>query len=133
MPNKKNEKEKPAPMVNPGDYYCLPDVQIIKTVPNQIVVTISMANMPGITSTVLLSPLAESVSGMICLDGNGAFSHVSLRNKPDVYNSPFLFAALSLKGIKNGAKILEGPVQSWKIFGNPAHRQWLQCIRMSPL
>jgi uncharacterized protein (DUF608 family) len=64
-------------------------------------------------------PIGGIGSGMICLDGNGAFSEVSLRNKPDVYNSPFLFAALSVKGIENGAKILEGPVQSWKIFGSP--------------
>jgi len=64
-------------------------------------------------------PIGGIGSGMICLDGNGAFSHVSLRNKPDISNSPFLFAALSIKGLKNGAKILEGPVQSWKIFGNP--------------
>ncbi len=64
-------------------------------------------------------PIGGIGSGMICLDGNGAFSHVSLRNKPSITNSPFLFAALSIKGLKNGAKILEGPVQSWKIFGNP--------------
>ncbi len=64
-------------------------------------------------------PIGGIGSGMICLEGTGAFSHVSLRNKPDVSNSPFLFAALSIKGLKNGAKILEGPVQSWKIFGNP--------------
>ncbi len=64
-------------------------------------------------------PLGGIGAGMVCLDGNGAFSHVSVRNKPDVYNTPFLFTALSIKGIKNGAKILEGPVQSWKIFGNP--------------
>jgi uncharacterized protein (DUF608 family) len=64
-------------------------------------------------------PLGGMGAGMLCLDGNGAFSHVSLRNKPDVSNTPFIFAALSIKGIRNGAKILEGPVQSWKIFGNP--------------
>jgi uncharacterized protein (DUF608 family) len=64
-------------------------------------------------------PMGGMGAGMICLEGNGSFSHVSVRNKPDVYNSPFMFAALSIKGLKNGAKILEGPVQSWKIFGNP--------------
>ncbi len=64
-------------------------------------------------------PIGGIGSGMICLEGNGSFSHFSLRNKPDVFNAPFLFAALSVKGLKNGAKILEGPVQSWKIFGSP--------------
>jgi uncharacterized protein (DUF608 family) len=61
-------------------------------------------------------PIGGIGAGMICLDGNGAFSHVSLRNKPDLSNTPFMFAAISVKGINNGAKILEGPVQSWKIF-----------------
>ena len=58
-------------------------------------------------------------AGMICLEGTGAFSHLSVRNKPDINNSPFIFAAISVKGLKNGAKILEGPVQNWKVFGNP--------------
>jgi uncharacterized protein (DUF608 family) len=64
-------------------------------------------------------PLGGIGAGMVCLDGNGAFSHVSVRNKPDVLNAPFVFAALSVKGYDHGAKILEGPVQAWKIFGNP--------------
>ena len=67
----------------------------------------------------LAFPIGGLGAGMICLDGNGAFSHVSVRNKPDVFNTPFMFAALSVKEFKNAAKILEGPVQSWKIFGNP--------------
>jgi uncharacterized protein (DUF608 family) len=64
-------------------------------------------------------PMGGIGAGMVCLEGNGSFSHVSVRNRPDVFNSPFMFAALSVKGINNGAKILEGPVQDWKIFGNP--------------
>lgn len=64
-------------------------------------------------------PIGGMGAGMICLDGNGAFSHVSVRNKPDAFNAPFMFAALSVKGYENGAKILEGPVQSWKLFGSP--------------
>jgi len=64
-------------------------------------------------------PMGGIGAGMVCLEGNGSFSHVSVRNKPDVNNAPFMFAALSVKGLKNAAKILEGPVQSWKIFGNP--------------
>ena len=64
-------------------------------------------------------PIGGIGAGMICLDGNGAFSHVSVRNKPDAFNTPFMFAALSVIGHENAARILEGPVQSWKIFGNP--------------
>ena len=67
----------------------------------------------------LAFPIGGIGAGMFCLDGNGAFSHMSVRHKPDIYNSPFMFAALSVKGIENGAKILEGPVQDWKIFGSP--------------
>ncbi len=64
-------------------------------------------------------PMGGIGAGMICLDGNGAFSSVSVRNKADVFNNPFMFAALNVKGIDDGSRILEGPVQSWKIFGTP--------------
>ena len=64
-------------------------------------------------------PIGGIGAGMFCLEGTGAISHVSLRNHPDVYNEPFMMAALSIKGIENGAKVLEGPVPGWKIFGNP--------------
>jgi uncharacterized protein (DUF608 family) len=56
---------------------------------------------------------------MICLEGTGALSHVSLRNKPEVFHEPLLFAALSVKGPKPIARVLEGPVPGWKLFGSP--------------
>lgn len=62
-------------------------------------------------------PIGGIGAGMICLDGNGAFSHVSVRNRPEVMNRPLMFAAISIKGQKNAAKILEGPIQPWKLFG----------------
>ncbi len=37
-------------------------------------------------------------AGMICLEGTGALSHVSLRNKPEVFNEPCMFAAIAVKG-----------------------------------
>ncbi len=67
----------------------------------------------------LAFPIGGIGAGMLCIEGNGSFSHVSVRNTPDMFNSPFMFAAISVKGVKNGAKILEGPVQCWKIFGDP--------------
>lgn len=67
----------------------------------------------------LAFPIGGIGAGMICLEGTGAISHVSVRNHPDVFNEPFLMAALSVKGMENGAKVLEGPVPAWKIFGNP--------------
>ena len=63
-------------------------------------------------------PIGGIGAGMVCLDGNGAFSNVSLRNNPDVANRPLMFAAISVKGHKNAAKILEGPVQAWRLFGD---------------
>ena len=62
-------------------------------------------------------PIGGLGAGMFCLEGTGALSHVSIRNRPDIFNEPGMFAAVSVKGIKNGAKLLEGPVPDWKKFG----------------
>src|SRR5665811_1143252 len=67
----------------------------------------------------LAFPIGGIGAGMIGLEGTGAISHVSVRNQPDIFNEPFTMAALSIKGMENGAKVLEGPVPDWKIFGNP--------------
>lgn len=67
----------------------------------------------------LAFPIGGIGAGMFCLEGNGAISHVSVRNHPEVFKEPFMMAALSVKGLENGAKVLEGPVPAWKVFGNP--------------
>ncbi len=67
----------------------------------------------------LAFPIGGLGAGMFCLEGTGAISHMSVRNKPDVFNEPGLFAAISVKGIQYGAKILEGPAPDWKKFGRP--------------
>jgi len=64
-------------------------------------------------------PIGGMGAGMICLEGTGAISHVSLRNKPDIFKEPCSFAAISIKGVDYGAKVLEGPVPAWKVFGSP--------------
>jgi uncharacterized protein (DUF608 family) len=64
-------------------------------------------------------PLGGIGAGMICLEGTGALSHFSIRNKPEVFNEPCLFAAVSIKGKPRSARVLEGPVPGWKIFGQP--------------
>lgn len=64
-------------------------------------------------------PLGGIGAGMICLEGTGALSHVSLRNRPDVFNEPCVFAAVCVKGNPNTARVLEGPVPQWKLFGLP--------------
>ncbi len=62
-------------------------------------------------------PVGGLGAGMFCMEGTGAISHVSIRNKPEIFNEPGMFAAISVKGLKNGTKLLEGPVPDWKKFG----------------
>jgi len=65
-------------------------------------------------------PLGGIGAGMICLDGSGSLSHLSIRNQPDIRNNPCTFAAICVKGReKNIARVLEGPVPKWKVFGLP--------------
>lgn len=62
-------------------------------------------------------PIGGLGAGMFCMEGTGAISHMSIKNQPDIFNEPPIFAAISIKGLKNGAKVLEGPVPDWKKFG----------------
>jgi uncharacterized protein (DUF608 family) len=64
-------------------------------------------------------PMGGMGAGMICLEGTGALSHVSLRHKPEVFHEPLTFAAICVKGGTNVARVLEGPVPDWKKFGAP--------------
>lgn len=66
-------------------------------------------------------PMGGIGAGMICLEGTGAISHVSVRNSANVFYEPFLMAAISIEGMKNGTKVVEGPVPQWKVFGNPGN------------
>ncbi len=72
-------------------------------------------------------PLGGIGAGMICIEGTGALSHFSLRHKPELFNEPCVFSAICIKEIKDEtksntadktiARVLEGPVPEWKIFG----------------
>jgi uncharacterized protein (DUF608 family) len=62
-------------------------------------------------------PLGGIGAGMVCLEGTGALSHVSLRGRPEVFNEPLVFAALTVKGSPSVPRVLEGPVPAWKVFG----------------
>ena len=64
-------------------------------------------------------PVGGIGAGMICLEGTGALSHVSVRNQPQVFNQPCMFAAVCVKGRRNTARVLEGQVPEWKVFGMP--------------
>lgn len=62
-------------------------------------------------------PIGGIGAGMFCMDGTGSISHLSIKNKPEMFNEPIAYAAISVKGIENGAKILEAQVPEWKLFG----------------
>ncbi len=62
-------------------------------------------------------PIGGIGAGMFCMEGTGSISHLSVKNKPEIYNEPFAFAAISVKGVINGAKVLETQVPTWKLFG----------------
>jgi len=64
-------------------------------------------------------PVGGIGAGMFCIEGTGAISHMSVRNRPDVFNEPCMFAALHVKGFEKGTKVIEGQVPGWKHFGQP--------------
>jgi uncharacterized protein (DUF608 family) len=64
-------------------------------------------------------PVGGIGAGMFCIEGTGSISHMSVRNRPEVFNEPCMFAAISVKGVENGTKVLEGQVPDWKKFGQP--------------
>lgn len=51
-------------------------------------------------------PLGGIGAGMICLEGTGALSPVSLCGHPEALNEPTMFAVLCLKGQPNVARFL---------------------------
>ncbi len=77
-------------------------------------------------------PLGGLGVGMLCLEGNGGLNHVSIRNRPELYNEPGIFASVHFHEAGEGAsagpgntgtaRILQGPVQAWKIYGPGSDR-----------
>lgn len=67
-------------------------------------------------------PIGGIGAGMVCMEGTGAISHVSVRNTMQFFNEPFTFGAICIRNDTgdNVAKVLEGPVPDWKIFGASA-------------
>lgn len=62
-------------------------------------------------------PMGGMGAGMICLEGTGALSHVSLRHRPEIFHEPCAFGAICILGKDKMARVLEGPVPSRKLFG----------------
>jgi uncharacterized protein (DUF608 family) len=65
-------------------------------------------------------PMGGFGAGMICLEGTGSLTSVSVRNSPRVDHQPGIFAAIALGGPEKVARVVEGPVPRWKLFG-PKH------------
>ncbi len=81
-----------------------------------------MKNYRGAQLNRVAFPMGGIGAGMVCLEGTGAFSHVSLRHQPDVFNEPYLMGALYVKGAPT-ARVLEGPVPARKAFGESGSAQ----------
>lgn len=73
----------------------------------------------GSRNTRVAFPLGGMGGGMFCLEGTGAYSHFCLRNTPDITFEPMVFSAVHVTS-RTGkvARVLEGPVPSWKVFGH---------------
>jgi uncharacterized protein (DUF608 family) len=61
-------------------------------------------------------PMGGLGAGMMCLEGAGSLTHVSIREKPVIQNQPGIFAAISIRGPGTVARVLEGPVPKWKLY-----------------
>ncbi|MDR3111271.1 MAG: hypothetical protein LBU65_16505, partial [Planctomycetaceae bacterium] len=56
-------------------------------------------------------PIGGLGSGMFCIEGTGAISHVSIKNRPEMFNEPSCYAAICILGEtpeKNVARVVEG-------------------------
>jgi uncharacterized protein (DUF608 family) len=70
-------------------------------------------------------PMGGIGAGMICLEGTGALSKVSLRHRPDLNSEPRIFAAVTINGPERISRVLEGPVPSWKLRPQfPGESEW---------
>lgn len=57
-------------------------------------------------------PLGGIGAGMICLEGSGSFSHVSLRHQPDTGHEPLLFASVGFPSRPDLARVIESQTPS---------------------
>lgn len=62
-------------------------------------------------------PLGGIGAGMLCLEGNGSFSNVSVHHRPEVFNKPLMYGAISLKQDNVWkAKVLQGRTPDWQVM-----------------
>jgi len=69
-------------------------------------------------------PVGGLGAGMFCVEGSGMLSQFSLRHYPNTQKEPGVYAAVTVKR-ENGnlSRVLEGPVEDWKIFGGMSRNQ----------
>ena len=64
-------------------------------------------------------PIGGIGTGMYCIEGTGAISHMSIRHRPEIFHEPGMFAAITIKGAQTKAKVLsENPDVKVKIVGH---------------
>jgi len=61
-------------------------------------------------------PLGGIGTGMICIEGNGSFGSVSIRNTPNLNLEPNIFSVITIIGKENVSRVVEAPVAKYKIF-----------------
>ncbi len=64
-------------------------------------------------------PLGGIGAGMVCLEGRGALSHVSLRHRMERFHEPLVFAAVAVRGRPELSRLIEGRVPGHRIFAPP--------------
>ncbi|MDR1962274.1 MAG: hypothetical protein LBQ50_00675 [Planctomycetaceae bacterium] len=67
-------------------------------------------------------PIGGLGTGMFCLEGTGAISHVSIKNHLEFFNEPSCYTAICVLGEtpeKNVTRVVEGLPPDWKFFGRP--------------
>ncbi|WP_217604433.1 GH116 family glycosyl hydrolase [Chitinophaga sp. GbtcB8] len=69
----------------------------------------------GAFNNMIAFPVGGIGTGMFCMEGTGAISHMSVRHVPEIYHEPAMFAAIKIKG--HAPRVLEGKVPDWKKFG----------------
>jgi len=65
----------------------------------------------------IMFPMGGIGAGMMCLEGNGSFSGISIKHKPEIPKIVYMFASIAIDG--KTPRIIEGDIPEWKIFGLP--------------
>ena len=61
-------------------------------------------------------PMGGIGAGMVCLEGTGKISHVSVRHRPDVFNEPLVFSSITVKDGKPFLQAAAGTIAVDRFF-----------------